>query len=252
MMGGVVRVSVQRWMKSAILKEARYSKYANVKRILDKHSFDRSPEGLALTPVCLSYHDRIAGAFTELRLATAPLKPEPGKVLTSVTPTFVSKWLIPKLPDVASKPPDIDLRIRATKKLSSFHSDDMDLAVRQGYSPFSAGLNSPPLFKQDLIALAAPKLLKGMHFPIILAALSALPKVHDRHNLWPDEFADLGIADKNMGDLRLSQTAFAVNVASFGQRSALVSHFLVSSDLAAGNPKKIKALQTLLHIISTF
>jgi LysR family glycine cleavage system transcriptional activator len=91
-----------------------------------------------------------------------------------------------------------------------------------------------------------------MHFPIILAALSALPKVHDRHNLWPDEFADLGIADKNKGDLRLSQTAFAVNVASFGQRSALVSHFLVSSDLAAGNPKKIKALQTLLHIISTF
>ena len=37
MMGGVVRVSVQRWMKSALLKEARYSKYANVKRILDKH-----------------------------------------------------------------------------------------------------------------------------------------------------------------------------------------------------------------------
>jgi DNA-binding transcriptional LysR family regulator len=101
MMGGVVRVSVQRWMKSAILKEARYSKYANVKRILDKHSFDRSPEGLAPTPVCLSYHDRIAGAFTELRLATAPLKPESGKVLTNVTPTFVSKWLVPKLPDFA-------------------------------------------------------------------------------------------------------------------------------------------------------
>ena len=191
---------------------------------------------MASTPVCLSYHNTIAGAFSELRLATAPLKLEPGKVLTSVTPSFVSKWRIPNLSDFANEPPDIDLRILATKKLSSFHSDDMDLAIRQGSSPFGAGLSSPPLFKQDLIALAAPKLLKGMHFPIIPAALSALPKVHDRHNLWPDEFADLGIADKNKGDLRLSQTAFAVNVASFGQRSALASHFHVSSDLAAENP----------------
>ncbi len=197
--------------------------------------FDRLPKGLALTPAGRSYHERIAGAFADLRSATAQLKPEPGKVLISVTPTFASKWLIPNLPDFSDKHPDIDLRILATEKVSSFNSDGIDLAIRQGTPPFGAALSATLLFKQDLIAVAAPKLVKGARLPIEPEMLSSLPKIHDTHNLWPKVLTELAISDQSKRGLRLSQTALAVDAAISAQGVALVSRFLVAADIAIGN-----------------
>jgi len=53
--------------------------------------FDRLPNFLAFTSSGRGYHARIAAAFDELRAATDVLRPEPGKVLVSVTPSFAAK-----------------------------------------------------------------------------------------------------------------------------------------------------------------
>jgi LysR family glycine cleavage system transcriptional activator len=119
--------------------------------------FQRLPKGLAFTPAGRSYHARVANAFEDLRAATETLRPEPGKVLVSVTPTFAAKWLIPNLPDFSASHPEIDLRIVATEKVSSFHSDGIDLAVRQGNPPFGAALDAIRLFRQTIIAVAPPR-----------------------------------------------------------------------------------------------
>lgn len=204
--------------------------------------FDRVPKGLVLTSAGRSYHKRIADAFSDLRAATAELKPEPGKVTISVTPTFASKWLIPNLPDFSEKHPEIDLRILATEKVSSFHSDGIDLAIRQGEPPFGAALNATLLFEQDVIAVAAPKLVESEQPSFGPQALSRLPKVHDTHDLWPKLLAELGLSDQNKRGLRLSQTALAVDAAVSGQGVALVSRFLVSGDIEAGNLSEICTL----------
>ncbi|WP_108857941.1 LysR substrate-binding domain-containing protein [Aliiroseovarius pelagivivens] len=204
--------------------------------------FDRLPKGLALTPAGRSYHSRISSAFDELRSATAQLKPEPGKVLISVTPTFASKWLIPNLPDLAEKHPDIDLRILATEKVSSFHSDGIDLAIRQGEPPFGAALNATLLFKRDVIAVAAPSLIDRTDAELDPKALSQLPKIHDTHDLWPSVLAGLGIKEQSQRHLRLSQTALAVDAAISGQGVALVNRFLAVRDLDAGKLVEIGPL----------
>jgi LysR family transcriptional regulator, glycine cleavage system transcriptional activator len=196
--------------------------------------FDRLPKGLALTTVGRGYHKRIASAFSDLHAATAQLKPEVGTVTISVTPTFASKWLIPNLPDFAEKHPEIDLRILATEKVSSFHSDGIDLAVRQGEPPFGATLHASLLFKQDVIAVAAPKLVEGERRPISAEMLSRMPKIHDSHNLWPKLLAELHLTDQSKRGLRLSQSALAVDAALSGQSVALVSRFLVAGEIAAG------------------
>lgn len=206
--------------------------------------FDRLPKGLALTSAGRGYHARVVSAFSELRLATAQIKPEPGKVTISVTPTFASKWLIPNLPDFSARHPEIDLRVLATEKLSSFHSDGIDLAIRQGVPPFGAALNTTLLFEQDVIAVAAPKLLHAEQLPLSATALSLLPKIHDSHDLWPKFLAKLAVADQSQRRLRLSQTALAVDAAISGQGAALVSRFLVSGDIAAGTLLEIGALHT--------
>ncbi|ABF61961.1 transcriptional regulator, LysR family [Ruegeria sp. TM1040] len=196
--------------------------------------FERVPKGLAFTPVGRSYHNRIAGVFADLRAATAELKPEPNKVLISVTPTFAAKWLIPNLPDFATAHPNIDLRIMATEKVSSFHSDGIDLAVRQGSPPFGASLDVTLLFKQSLVAVAAQKLADKGGTPLDPETLAKQPKVHDAHDLWPSYLAHLGVQDQSARHLRLSQTSLAVDAAIAGQGVALVSRFLVAHDLAAG------------------
>ena len=200
---------------------------------LDVVLFERVPKGLAFTPVGRSYHNRIAGVFVDLRAATAELKPEPNKVLISVTPTFAAKWLIPNLPDFTAAHPDIDLRIMATERVSSFHSDGIDLAVRQGSPPFGASLAVTLLFKQSLIAVAAPKFVAKGDTHLDPENLANQPKVHDTHDLWPSYLAHLGVRDQSPRHLRLSQTSLAVDAAIAGQGVALVSRFLVANDLEA-------------------
>lgn len=218
-------------------------------RLLEAHLgvmlFDRLPKGLALTPAGRSYHSRISAAFEELRSATAQLKPEPGKVLISVTPTFASKWLIPNLPNLAEQHPDIDLRILATEKVSSFHSDGIDLAIRQGEPPFGAALTATRLFNQDVIAVSAPSLIEGTGAKGDLSALSKLPKIHDTHDLWPKVLSELGITEQSQRHLRLSQTALAVDAAISGQGVALVNRFLAARDIDAGKLVEIGPLPTV-------
>ncbi|WP_417255771.1 LysR substrate-binding domain-containing protein [Celeribacter halophilus] len=195
--------------------------------------FERLPKGLAFTPAGRGYHVFVAAAFEALRNATEQLKPEPGKVLVSVTPTFAAKWLIPNLPDFSAKYPDIDLRILATEKVSSFHSDGIDLAVRQGKPPFGASLDARLLFRQEVIAVAAPSLVDGYNLPLDAKALSAIPKLHDSHNLWAEFLKLHDIEDEGGHGLRLSQTSLSVDAALFGQGAALASRFLVEADIAA-------------------
>ena len=195
--------------------------------------FERLPKGLAFTSAGRSYHVNVAAAFEALRSATDQLKPEPGKVLVSVTPTFAAKWLIPNLPDFSAKHPDIDLRILATERVSSFHSDGIDLAVRQGKPPFGASLDAHLLFRQEVIAVATPSLVDGHTLPASPQTISSMPKLHDSHDLWPKFLGLLNIEDKGGRGLRLSQTSLAVDAALFGQGVALVSRFLVAEELEA-------------------
>ncbi len=201
---------------------------------LDLALFERVPKGLRFTSAGRSYHARIAEVFAGLRAATAELRPEPDKVLISVTPSFAAKWLIPNLPKFTETYPSIDLRILATEKVSSFHSDGIDLAVRQGSPPFGAALQASRLFKHEVVAVAAPQLAPGAAGRSGVEALSALAKIHDTHDLWPRYMAQAGVEERSPRGLRLSQTALAVDAAIAGQGVALVSRFLVASDLAAG------------------
>ncbi|KUP94680.1 LysR family transcriptional regulator [Tritonibacter horizontis] len=192
--------------------------------------FERVPKGLVLTSVGRSFHNRIADVFADLRSSVAELKPEPNKVLISVTPTFAAKWLIPNLPDFTATHPNIDLRIMATEKLSSFHSDGIDLAVRQGSPPFGASLDVTLLFKQTLIAVASPKFAAKGGDPIDLDALAKLPKIHDAHDLWPGYLAYLGALLHRSLIARNAPNPRRISGAAFKNRAAKSGHSVKNVD----------------------
>ena len=97
---------------------------------LNLRLFLREPRGLAFTEEGRTYHIAISRAFDQMADATDALRTAPSHVTISVTPTFASKWLIPRLSDFTEAHPGIDLRITATERVASFHADGIDLDRR--------------------------------------------------------------------------------------------------------------------------
>lgn len=197
--------------------------------------FLREPRGLAFTEQGRVYHAAVSRAFSQLSDATGALRSAPSRVTISVTPTFASKWLIPRLAEFTEALPEIDLRITATERVASFHADGIDLAVRQGRPPFGASLRSDLLFPQAVIAVCSPSLTADQALPLDAAALSRMTLLHDTHDLWP-RFIEtaFGRETGQPRSLRLNQTTLSLDAALAGQGIALASRFLVQRDVDAG------------------
>ncbi|ESW63040.1 MULTISPECIES: transcriptional regulator GcvA [unclassified Mesorhizobium] len=198
--------------------------------------FDRLPRGLALTDEGRAYAPNIRRAFELISEATLLLRPEPARLTISVTPSFATKWLIPKLPEFVAHNPLVDLRILASQSLSSFQADGVDIAVRQGRPPFGAGLMVDLLFPQQIVAICSPALLPTEANEIATADIQHHVLLHDAHNLWP-EFMERALGLKMATEakrMRFNQTGLAIDAAIAGQGIALASRFLVAADIAAG------------------
>ena len=117
---------------------------------LEIRLFERLPRGLGLTDAGRAYSASIRSALAMIDEATRLLRPESSQLTVSVTPTFASKWLIPRLGGFAERNPEIDLRLLATDRLAHFHTDGVDIAVRYGQPPFAGGLNAELLMEQRL------------------------------------------------------------------------------------------------------
>lgn len=208
--------------------------------------FLREPRGLSFTEAGRIYHAAVARAFSQLLDATGALRETPSRVTISVTPTFASKWLIPRLAEFTEAHPGIDLRITATERVSSFHADGIDLAVRQGRPPFGASLRAELLFPQEVIAVCSPQLVADRDRPVDATALSQMTLLHDTHDLWPSFLdAAIGRMVPPSRGLRFNQTTLALDAALAGQGIALASRFLVQRDLAAG--RLVQPIQSALE-----
>lgn len=192
--------------------------------------FYRLPRGLALTPQGAAYLADASRAFDTLAEATARLISRPGTVTISTTPTVATRLLIPLLADFHAALPGIELRIVATEALADFDRDQVDIAVRLVRPPFAAGLEAQLLFRQELVAVASPHLVRDMALPLDARALSRMPLLHDAHDHWP---AYLKMPGKLPG-AAFNQTTLALDAALAGQGVALACRAFVAADLAAG------------------
>ena len=216
---------------------------------LGQRLFDRGPRGLRFTAAGRAYHAEVARGFAMLIEATAHLRPatDSDAVTISVTPTFAAKWLLPNLPGFTAAHSGIDLRVLATEAVSRFTDDGIALAVRLARPPFPASIEAHLLFEQEIVAVAAPRLVPPGGLPDGGAGLAALPLLHDAHNLWPAFLARVMGDTPGPGDaaLHFNQTALGIDAALAGQGVALASRFLVASNLAAG--RLVQVVKGALH-----
>lgn len=218
--------------------------------------FERLPRTLALTGEGRGYVTDIRRAFEIIARATAELRPQPIKLTISTTPTFASKWLIPRLPDLTGRHPELDIHIVATDRISNFQMDGVDLALRYGRPPFAPGLASQLLFRQEIIAVCSPMLLGGRSPPRTVTELSSYPLLHDAHNFWPEfierHFGAEPLQQEALASKRISfnHSSHAIDAAIAGQGMALATRSFVARDVAEGRLEQVGS--SVLHGPSDF
>lgn len=202
--------------------------------------FERLPRMLALTGEGRAYIADVRRALEIIARATDGLKPQPVRLTISTTPSFASKWLIPRLPDFTAHHRDLDLHILATDRMSSFQADAVDLAVRYGRPPFGAGLAVELLFEQETIAVCSPMLV-GTKVPGTAAELADYTLLHDAHNFWP-EFIERHFGENRQATFKgisFNQTSHAIEAAIAGQGIVLANRNFVAQDIAEGRLVRI-------------
>ncbi|AOK07924.1 transcriptional regulator GcvA [Burkholderia sp. AU28942] len=209
--------------------------------VVDVQLFRRLPRGLALTRGGLEYFSSVQRALQIISDATDALGERPTVLAVSTTPSFASKWLIPRLADFSRLHPDIEVRVIADERLATFRADGVDIAIRLSKPPFPPGLVAQLLFPLDVFAVASPALLDG-GAPIRKPAdLSKHVLLHDAHDLWPEFIGKLGgkgRADPTKGP-RFSQSLLAIDAAVAGQGIALTSEPLVERDITEGRLRRV-------------
>ena len=198
--------------------------------------FERLPRGLALTEEGRSYLAPIGRAFQLITEATDEIGLEKAVLSVSVTPSFASKWLVPRLGRFLAANPDLDVQVVAANGLANFQSDGVDIAVRQGRPPFGPGLTADLLYPFDFYAVCSPALQLGEHPIRTPEDIAQHVLLHDSHGLWPI-FLEKACGGRSMAHaraLKFSQTSLALDAALAGQGIALASDPMVEDDIAAG------------------
>jgi LysR family glycine cleavage system transcriptional activator len=205
--------------------------------------FERLPRTLVLTHNGQRYATGVRRAFEMLAAATQGLRPALQHVTVSVTPTFATKWLIPRLADFTRLHPGVDLRILATERLSHFQTEAVDLAVRYGRPPFGPGLSADLLFEECLVAVGSPLLLRRSGTPETVGDIDRYVLLHDSQSAWADYLAHCkppapGASAPTPQAIWFNQTTLAIDAALTGQGLALVQKEFVAPDLATGRLAK--------------
>ncbi len=201
--------------------------------------FDRMPRGLRLTEAGRRFHAPLQRAFQLIEEAVDDLAGT-RQITISVTPSFASKWLVPRLNTFTDLHPDISVQVDARERLADFRTDNVDIAVRQGRAPFGPGLVVTPLFSTEFVAVCSPDLAGNVR-----AARDLLGQVllNDTHGLWPLFLERVGVTGKPRM-MSFSQTSLAIDAAMSGQGIALANAPLVERELESG--RLVQALPDVL------
>ncbi len=163
---------------------------------------------------------------------------ESGLLTLSVSPSFGSMWLVPRLDRFRSRHPEIEIRIDGTDRLVDVAGGDADVAVRYGPGGYK-GVQVDFLFNQLNTPVCSPALLEGRNALLRPEDLSHHTLLHidwkDAEASWRMWLLAAGLPHINSTrGPHFTQEDMAVQAALDGQGVALIGDKLVADHLAAG------------------
>ena len=202
---------------------------------LNVHLFKNGPTGVTLTDQGRAYLAEVTPALDRIALATEALTELASGVVTMTTETTVAqKWLIPRLPNLKARHPEIDLRLSVSTELMDIEAHDFDLGLRYLRT-------EPPdahelLFPSAVCAFAAPGFAGIQNGSVDLASLARGPLIEEAtFRLWPEWFRTAGLVD--LPDLHLPHplnAILAIQSAVAGLGAVLMDRRLCEPEVTSG------------------
>jgi LysR family glycine cleavage system transcriptional activator len=214
---------------------------AQLERVLGTPLFDRTPSGIRLTPAGMELRDHVRPALAALDAGVRAVRRSArgaGVVALSVSTSFATWWLLPRLADFKRRHPDIDLRCITNDTDAGVGVDDADLWIPLGPDPWP-GLARHVLTDERIVAVAAPAVAARMPARDEPAALREADLVHleERYRPrfdWPLWFRHHGLDPPPLHGARSNDYAVVVQAALDGQGVALGWVHLVAPLVDAG------------------
>ncbi|MBR0682519.1 LysR family transcriptional regulator [Roseomonas eburnea] len=204
-----------------------------LEEILGVTLFRRLPRGLALTeegeallPVLTDAFRRIAGTLDRFRGGRLQ------EVLTlGAVGTFVTGWLLPRLPEFRAAHPFVDLRLMTNNNRVDLAGEGLDGAIRFGDGAWH-GTEATRLFAAPLSPLCAAHLAHRLRQPSDLMGETLLRSY--RTDEWERWFAAAGLPAPNIRGFVFDSSLTMAEAAAQGAGVALLPARMFGRDLREG------------------
>ncbi|MES2682600.1 MAG: transcriptional regulator GcvA [Pseudomonadota bacterium] len=204
--------------------------------------FERHNRKVTLTPAASASLPQLQQGFDSLRIAVADLLRH-GKapaLTVSASPTFASRWLMPRLQGFLSQHPGIDVRLLASGNPAA-ESTERDIDIRFTSENLSGPLVDL-LFRIEIVPMCRPEMLIGppaLRSPKDLRHATLLhgdgrdpSRVGTAWVRWLQRAGVTGI-DARRG-VQFEHSALALDAAADGLGITLASPILATAELASG------------------
>jgi LysR family transcriptional regulator, glycine cleavage system transcriptional activator len=205
--------------------------------------FTRHTRRLELTAQGRTLARKIGQAIGEIDRSIVELaRPDDaGPLKVTMLPSFASHWLIPRLPRIRSRHPNLDVQVIADRRLFDLRAEGIDLAIRFCRAP-QTGYTATRLMGDRVFPVCAPELLRQSGPITSVEALLALPLLHDSatdtdgsDSAWRSWLGHLGRPDLAChAGQRFSDAGMLIDAAALGLGVALGRASLVADRLASG------------------
>lgn len=200
--------------------------------------FRRLPRRLELTPEGESLLPAVRTALDILENSSRRLVTDEreGPLVVDCLPTFMMRWLIPRLYDFNARHPGIEVRLAASSATIDFSRAGVDVAIRIGTPPWPDDVEARPLMDEEIGPVCSPGMASG-HRLRRRNEFAGLPRLHTetRGDAWADWLARTrtkGI-DPAKGQ-RFEHFYFLLEAAVAGLGVAIAPRPLVEEDLKLG------------------
>lgn len=204
--------------------------------------FVRGPRSIALTDAGRLYLQQLSPLLDDLERASLAVRSgrDPAEVTVTAMPSFVTRWLMPRLGDFRRKHPQVEVRLLASVPPVDFVSEPVDVAIRLGRGPYP-GLLTQCLLPETFRAVARPDLCAQLNTPQDLLSITLL---HDEYEAripeqidWPRWCVAQGMRRPDMRvrqGSHFSHTYLTLDAAAAGEGVAVASDVLAGDAVRRG------------------
>jgi len=222
------------------------SQIRSLEQRLNQPLFHRHGRNITLTETGRKLLPGVQRGLAELRQAVQIVSQDrtEGVFNLSMMPTFLQKWLMPRLTEFYEVQPNIDLRINADNSPVNFEGSDFHAAIRFGPGNW-AGVRAQKMLDDWILPVCSPRMLQEIG---PLKSVDDLQK-HDllfvESEVWDAWFRVLGESGRDSHWPLLNDSLSILMAAEQGQGIALSRWSLVARDIAAG--RLVRPIETVVR-----